>query len=166
MFSIVLSFTQLSNSCTIAGVDAPDNLCVKMGTKELCSGLGSSTRAAYAFSAIKEDDGSSLGNIFCGWSVGLSANRLFAGFLNFVFCIAHMINTINGRMLLVKSSSYTSISFYPIFVLILHFAFVFALLIHFVRYAVYFLFSLWWFANMCSDSNVSFSAALFVFELS
>jgi hypothetical protein len=155
----VLSFTQLSNSCTIT-IAAPDNLCEEKGTKELCSGLGSSTRAAYAVSVIKADDGSSLGSIFCGWSVGLSANRLFAGFLNFVFCILHLVNTFNGRMLLVKSSSYISISPYPIFVLILililHFVFVFALLIYFIRYAVYFLFSLWWFANMCSDSNVSF----------
>jgi len=51
-------------------------------------------------------DGSSAGSLFCGWSIGLTANRLFAGFLNLVFACLHLVNMVTGRFLLAKTSAY------------------------------------------------------------
>ena len=79
-----------------------------------------------------------------------------------------MINMINGRFLLAKTSSYTFSSLHRHICSDYDFDFIFSFapLNHLVRYVVYLLFGAWWFANMCSDANVSFPAAFFVFQLS
>jgi len=122
LFNVILSFTQISNSCTLASSGSSGSACDAIGIKVLC-GTGSD---AVPFSiSSKMTDGSSAGDLFCGWPIGLTANRLFAGFLNVAFSSLHLVNLATGRFLLAKTSAHI----------------------------VYLLFGAWWFANMCSDAN-------------
>jgi hypothetical protein len=148
VFILVLSFTQLSNSCTLTtGVSGAVSPCdTSGGVKALCNPSSSSDAAVFAISA--QGAAGNAGDLFCGWPIGLSANRLFAGFLNLIFSILHLINMVNGRFILAKTSAYSAAFMYDV-------APVTFFLIYFSRHIVYLLFGAWWFANMCSDSNVS-----------
>jgi hypothetical protein len=148
IFNVVLSFTQIKNSCSFSDPSGAPSACDQLGVKTLCNPSNSaSDMAVYAISA-KTIDGMPAGDLFCGWPIGLSANRLFAGFLNLVFSILHIISMANGRFLLAKTSAYETCI---IFVAACAFKFFTFLFSHFV----YLCFGAWWFANMCSDSNVS-----------
>lgn len=145
LFNVILSFTQIKNSCTFSDPSGAPSACDVLGVKALCNPANSADMAVYSVSAKTLDD-KPAGDLFCGWPIGLTANRLFAGFLNMVFSFLHMISIANGRFLLAKTSAYKA----PIF------SDAPSSFYYFVcRHFVYLLFGAWWFANMCSDANVS-----------
>jgi hypothetical protein len=110
-FVIILSFTQMSNSCTIAKDPTSfggGSVC-DAGVKTLCA--DTSKTLAFVMNAQWTNAALSTtppGALFCGWPIGLTANRLFAGFLNLAFSIMHVISMINGRFLLAKTSAYSA----------------------------------------------------------
>jgi hypothetical protein len=103
LFIVILSFTQISNSCTIIADPTTTKSICDLGIKQICTPASASDAAPFAISAQGAADS---GSLFCGWPIGLTANRLFAGFLNMTFSIMHVISMINGRFLLAKTSSY------------------------------------------------------------
>ena len=119
LFNVILSFTQIKNSCSFSDPSGAPSACDQLGVKTLCNPTNSaSDMSVYAISA-KTIDGMPAGDLFCGWPIGLTANRLFAGFLNLVFSILHMISIANGRFLLAKTSAYdTSFVWLLVYVLL------------------------------------------------